>query len=140
MPATISPLRPAVTVCDCGHAPSPDKFSSGYAVNSDTGKTLCYQCAAEVDREYAKTMAPTDPALFAYIRGVMPAAHSSVEVTIVTWPGVQLGTGRIYRGDRYNKQLHVVATIDGRRFHGRSPAESGTYVRLRPYRDQKRNH
>lgn len=39
-------------VLDCGHAPSPHlPITTGYATDSDTGATYCYECAAARDRD-----------------------------------------------------------------------------------------
>ena len=40
-----------VTICDCGHPPSPhDSFTTGYG-RDDHNKTYCYECCAERDKE-----------------------------------------------------------------------------------------
>lgn len=94
--------------------------------------------AAQRDREYARTMAPTMAPLFCYISndGPMMPPHSTRHVNIVTVHGIKLGTGILRRGKKSDNTMRLTATIDGRRFWGRTPTHSGTYTRLRPYRKQ----
>ena len=41
-------------ICDCGHPESEHlDITRGYATNKD-GKTICYECCAEMDREYLR--------------------------------------------------------------------------------------
>lgn len=123
---------PKPAVCDCGHAPTPTDLSTGYARTAD-GKTLCYECAADVDREKARTMQRGDSPLVAYVRD-WPTGGGVHRVDIVTWPGVKLGWGFVGRNvSRYATRHHVTATIEGRKFWGWTPAHSGNYVTLRPY-------
>lgn len=129
----------AVVTCDCGHRATPDQFTPGYAVDA-WGKSLCYPCAADRDKQKAAAMTPADEPLFCYIRSDrLPGPHSIMQVEIITWAGVLIGTGTVSRGDRSDDQMRVTATIEGRRFWGRTPTHNGTYTRLRPYRDQQRN-
>ena len=128
------------SLLDCGHPSTPDRFTSGYAVTPDR-RTLCYECAADRDKDRARTMTPADEPLFAYIRAErMPAPYSNGNVLITTWAGVVLGRALLVRGARSDNQMRVIATIEGRQFWGRTPTHNGTYTRLRPYRDQDRKY
>jgi hypothetical protein len=126
---------PSIT-CDCGHPSTPDAFTPGYAVDA-WGKSHCYQCAADIDKAKAQAMTPGDEPLFTYLKAErIPAPRSSVTATVTTWAGVELGTAVLYRGDRSDNQMRVVAVIGDRRFWGRTPTHNGNYTRLRPYRKQ----
>jgi hypothetical protein len=129
---------PAVTRCDCGHMATPDGLATGYAVDTETGKTVCYTCAAQRDIDYSATMQAGDPPLFAYIKGDLPEPQQRALVQITTWPGVVIGAGHVYRGARSDNQMRVVARINGRTFWGRTPTRNGNYTRLRPYRKEPR--
>lgn len=127
------------TLLDCGHPPTPDAGSgTGYAVDNE-GKRHCYQCAADMDREYARSMKPADPPLFAYLRP-WPSSEGFRNLTkIITWPGIELGYGfeTNPKQDSFGHLVqYVQATIGGRRFFGRHYPNSGDYVRLRPYKGQ----
>lgn len=130
MPSSTLPIR-----CDCGHDSTPDGFATGFATVPD-GSTLCYRCAADRDLEQAQALQPGDPPLFSYIQGPQPAPHTAAEISIVTWPGIPLGVGTVYRGDAAHRTMHVIATVAGRRFWGKTPTNNGNYVRLHPYRSQ----
>ena len=130
-----------VTECDCGHPPTAtDGIGTGYARDPITDRTLCYECAAQVDREYAKSMKVGDPALVVYIRPMpkhFPSDTNRIE--IITWPGVKLGYG--FMGEpkptaRGGRVQYVSAVIEGREFYGRHYPEAGDYARLRPHKNQ----
>lgn len=121
-------------ICDCGHWSTPDGLAAGYARGQDDDKTMCYQCAANVDLEYARTMTPADPPLFAYVKPL-----SGQVVAITTWPGLVIGRGYatpVTHGLGGPRQ-YVVATIGERKFHGRHYPDAGDYVRLRPYKTKE---
>lgn len=132
-------MNAAVITCDCGHDSTPEGLASGYARHED-GSTVCYQCAADEDYQYALAMTPTDAPLFAYVKD-WPTGDSARRIVITTWPEVKLGYGFMSL-DRYavhgvgGRKLHVEAFIGGRRFWGWHYPDSGSYVRLRPYKGQ----
>ena len=134
---TTSQATIPVTVCDCGHAATPDRFTPGYAVDAD-GRTVCYSCAAAWDLGRLAALKPGDPPVLVYIKGTTPRPHSRAAIRLVTWAGVQLGAGHVYRGDKEDTQMRVTARIDGRFFWGRTPTFSGNYTQLRPYRNQRK--
>lgn len=115
---------------DCGHPPTPtDGLGTGRAYLD--GKTICYGCAADHDRE---TLAAGTPTL-AYVKPWPGTAYDAQNrVKIITWAGVELGWGWVARGDRYATRYHVNATIGGRKYWGWTPANSGDYVTLRAYK------
>lgn len=125
---------------DCGHPATivGHGIGTGYAVESDTGRKVCYHCAADVDREYAATMTPSSPALFAYLNNGQ-RIDSTERFDVVTWAGVKLGhayAGPSQRDGFGNKVRYLDAFIDGRKFHGRTYPDSGNYTRLRPFKGQ----
>jgi hypothetical protein len=137
MTERIQSTEPLVTECDCGHTVTAEGIGTGYATDPITDRRICYDCAAQVDREYAKTMKPSDPPLFAYIRKA-PVYPSDTRIEITNWPGRKLGYG--YMGPRQDvlggPMQSVSAIIEGREFHGRHYPDAGDYVRLRPYKNQ----
>lgn len=120
--------RGSTITCDCGHESEPADFAVGYARNQD-GTTLCYECAAEVDRKRVREGGD----LWAYVR-----RPDYRRVEIITWPGVQLGTGYCSAPTpMLGGRCHfVVATIEGVRMHGRHYPNAGDYIHLRPYKNQ----
>ena len=40
-------------ICDCGHPAGDSEISTGYG-RDNNGKTFCYECCAEMDREYLR--------------------------------------------------------------------------------------
>lgn len=113
-------------------------ISTGYAVESGTGRKICYECAANIDREYAANMVPSGPALFAYLSNGQRIG-STDRFDVVTWAGVKLGyayAGPANRDGFNNKVRYLDAYINGRKFHGRTYPDSGNYARLRPFKNQ----
>lgn len=127
---------PKPELCDCGHAPTPDSLSTGYATDR-TGRHICYACAADADRAYAATMTRDDTPLMAFVTPWPGPAgtHSERRVSIITWPGVKLGHGFKARTLPGNARAFVEAWIDGRHMWGWTPTENGSYVALRPYKE-----
>ena len=133
-----------VTVCDCGHPPTQTAgIGTGYARDSH-GKSMCYDCAAEAERREFRLAKFGDPPMFAYVHdytlknpGVSPLDSRKVEIT--SWPGSVLGRGYITARTHggFGAPMHtVVATIEGRTWHGRYYPQAGDYVRLRLYKNQ----
>ena len=144
MTTTISVSVPVV-VCDCGHPPTPNSgIGTGYAQSSSTGKTMCYDCASEAERQEYRDAKYGDPPLLAYVRdytlrenGVSPLDERKVE--LITWPGGLLGKGFVTKrtSGGFGSVMHtVVATIEGRTWYGRYYPHAGDYTRLRLYKDQ----
>lgn len=121
-------VEPTPVMLDCGHMSTPSGLASGYARKLDN-TTLCYECAAELDRETVREGGD----LWAYVRKL-----DYREIEIITWPGIVLGHGRIgaptpMLGGRCQ---FAVVTIEGVRMHGRHYPNAGDYIHLRPYKDQ----
>ena len=87
---------------------------------------------------YAKSMHWTDPPLIAHLAELNPPPQSIRTQPLVDSEGLVIGTAVVTRHAKHNPTMHVVATIEGRRFHGTTPTFSGTYCRLRPYRPTKK--
>lgn len=127
---------------DCGHFPTMNVgMGTGSALTHDN-RTVCYSCAAAIDREYAGSMEPADPPLFAYLKpwpspdGFRDASN---RIKVVTWAGIELGHGFLTdpTWDSFGHRVqYVTCTIDGRGFYGRHYPDSGDYVRLRPNKGQ----
>ena len=117
---------------DCGHRAEPTHlgFDTGYATEADTGRKVCYSCAADVDRAYAASMTKDSAPLCAYVQD-----QGGSRIDVVTWPGIKLGWG-FKTGPQYdsfgNRVQYVRVTIDGRGFYGRHYPDAGDYIRLRP--------
>jgi len=110
-------------ILDCGHESDPSGFAAGYA-RSDEG-TLCYKCAADK----IKADALMNNHLVAYV--------SLDDERITTWDGQTLGEILFSRVSKAARKTYYSAELwDGRLWFGTGPAESGTYVSLRPYKNQ----
>lgn len=105
--------------CDCGHEAIPQGLGTGYARTPD-GRTLCYDCADNAQREDMRTA----DKFVAYL--------SSMNRSVTTWSGGVLGTVTQYGVSRAAHKCYVrVVDVHGAHWHGVGPSESGTYVTLR---------
>ena len=141
--STISVPVP-ITVCDCGHPPTPTAgIGTGYGRHSVTMRTMCYDCCTERDRQAFRNAKYGDPPIYAYVRDPslkLPGVHpdDSRKIEIINWPGAVLGRGYITRATRGlgGPRHQVVATIEGRNWHGRWYPRAGDYTGLRLYKEQ----
>ena len=117
---------------DCGHViPERDLGIGGYAhfVGDGVMKSICYDCAADLDRAAAREHKP--------IAGYL--TRSSPRHAVTTFAGRVLGLCSSVReydakgfGGKY-KMVSVKVEIEGVKYCGRGPGY-GMYVRLRPYK------
>lgn len=115
-------MTDTLTTADCGHAIPHGGIGTGYARTAD-GRTLCYACADDAQREEMRTA----QRFFAYL-GTPANPHSYPPV--VTWSGGKLGS--VTYLNRNDRQTFVrVRDVHGNMWAGIGPAESGTYVSLR---------
>ena len=120
-------------ILDCGHAPTPQGAGSGYAYFTPDFR-MCYPCADEVQRAEIKTGVDR---FVGYVDGDV-----SVGAHLVTWSGGMLGRvvgvqwGRTSRRFGGVSMVHVVAVVEGRRWHGKYAPDLGKAVRLRAYKSQ----
>lgn len=113
-----------MTVLDCGHKPT-ENSGLGNGVARFEGQTMCYDCATVK----LKSDALMNNHIMAYV--------SSDWMTITTWDGQALGKViKAHDSSDGRKTFYVCRLWDGRRWYGVGPAESGTYVSLRPYKNQ----
>lgn len=113
-------------ILDCGHVATPTEpgsLGNGVAHTSD-GKTMCYKCAADM----IKADALRDNHLMAYV--------SLDSKRITTWDGQTLGTISDTHEANRHRTFYRAKLWDGRHWYGWGPAETGTYVSLRPYKSQ----
>lgn len=139
-------MKPEIPIVDCGHKAQPSYYTAGshvtiqrddgstyrlemtgdevmfpgYATTAD-GRQVCPACA---DSLQAQEMAASKP-------GHRVTLYLSADNrTVTTWTGGVLG--RVTRVTRNERQTFVrVVDVDGNRWAGIGPAESGTYVNLR---------
>lgn len=111
-------------ILDCGHEPTaqPDHSITNGIARNRANQTMCFDCAAKALKEDAEST------------GVL-TAYSTVH-HITTWDGQRLGI-IIYRGPASgHRSYYQVSLWDGKLWYGWGPAESGTYVTLRRYKNQ----
>lgn len=141
--STISVPVPVI-VCDCGHPPTQTTgIGTGYARRVEDDKTLCYDCAAEEQRQEFRD-AKFGDALVAYVNdytlrenGVNPNDSRKIEIT--TWPGGVLGRGYLTPASHQpvGGRMHgAVVTIEGRTWHGRYYPHAQDCITLRLYKNQ----
>lgn len=107
------------TLCDCGHEAFSEGLGTGYARTQD-GRTLCYDCADEAQREDMRTA------------DTFTAYLSTMNRSVTTWSGGVLGTVTEYHVSRAARKCYVrVTDVHGAHWYGVGPSESGTYVTLR---------
>jgi hypothetical protein len=142
--------RPAM--CDCGHAPTPDGISAGYARDA-SGRTRCLACADRVEVEaferdetrtwigYLETggAGPTFRGdLIASASGLRTAAAEPAALRLTTWQGTVLATVTSIRaekrsapsGGRYTRVYFRATDAKGRHWYGTTPG-LGMYARMR---------
>lgn len=137
--AALAPAGPRLL--DCGHYSAPSGCAAGYATTPDTGRTICYRCAAEIERAEIRDAEPGAKA-FGYYAG--PAtmrdprygdSTSPFSACVTTWSGERLLTVRRAWTTRegFGRGAQRIECVDsqGRIWQGRGPIDSGTYVRLR---------
>ena len=111
---------------DCGHAESAhdEKFTNGYATERDTGRKVCYDCAADADRR----LLTETGRVFAYV--------SSDGERLTTWSGIVLGRITRAASSRNNFGARVVRVwgcINGHNVYGMGGG-SGMCITLRKIR------
>ena len=103
--------------CDCGHDSTPKGCAAGYATTAE-GRTMCYACADDAQRE---TMRTADR---------ITAYQSGSDIT--TWSGGKLGR-IVTTGKRHpwSRERHYVSVRDvhGQWWHG--TAADGMWASLR---------
>ena len=98
---------------DCGHEPSPHSAATtGYGKNAE-GKTFCYDCAAELDREQLRTGRAT-----LYLSKDAKGLHQ-----VTNWPGslkIECGLWKFEQcGGGFGAQrTDCWFYFEGRKFHG----------------------
>ncbi|GAA1895155.1 hypothetical protein [Streptantibioticus ferralitis] len=100
-------------VLDCGHPPTPKGIGTGRAIYR--GRSMCYACADEQQREDIKKA----DAFAAYV--------TPDHVALTTWSGGELAKITSYKvrdhiapgGRPYRMQYVWATTPDGTRWHGR---------------------
>lgn len=102
---------------DCGHTvtPTPGSIGTGKATDPKTGRTMCYPCAEEREREIIRSGEPTG----VYV--------NEDKRTVTTWTGAELGkiTSLTRGAKRHTKngptqtRSITVRTPDGRNWYGR---------------------
>lgn len=99
---------PQLTPLDCGHAPTPPHFGTA---NTAEGRTMCYDCANDREREFLKTAQK----FLGYL--------SSDGSRLTTWPGADLGKvtmgARHPWSDRHTDRRYIsVVDCFGTRWRG----------------------
>lgn len=109
--------------CSCGHLESDhSEFTRGYATDSETGKTHCYDCSLKADLAYLKK------------NGKLTAYVSSDKNKVTTWPGLKIANIVAWHTVDFGycrDQISFNAILeDGTKVVGRGPGGS-MYCRLR---------
>ena len=92
---------------DCGH----QDITRGYGTDPITGKTYCYACCAERDKQYMRDHGE----IVLYLCGE-PGAYR-----LTNWPGTLIARPwrvRIGRHNMVGKRYDVWFTFENRRWHG----------------------
>jgi len=133
----------ARVMLSCGHVATPEFYlvrnwrdytdtpgmgvtgTPGYGEDPVTGERKCYACITRDEVESLKTATR----IVAYVSG------DGKQIT--NWPGGILGTVTgLHVSPSARKTYVSMRDAHGRMWHGVGPAESGTYVSLRPYKTQ----
>ena len=119
---------------NCGHVattPRQGYIGTGVAYLTVPGTqpgqdsyTMCYACADEDMRQYGLTV-PGETVLY-----VSPDNYR-----VTTWSGGVMGRITRYTPSRSRVDVQV-RDVNGRKWYGTGPRDSGTYVKLRAYRGQ----
>jgi len=117
------------TILDCGHKPSEHgPYTTGYGTDAK-GKTRCYDCCADVEREWMREHGNTTLYLAPAKRKAEDEAKmvtgqsrdTSGEWKVTDWPGkLSIPVDRISKG-RHNiagVRYDVWFRFEGRRWHG----------------------
>jgi hypothetical protein len=132
-----------ITVCDCGHPPTPTSgIGTGYARSADD-RTSCYDCAAEETRQMFRDATYGD-VLYAYVSPDLDLSQPGTRaddirgISITTWPGHVLGKGFLTVPTYVvgGKVQYATVLIEGRHWHGRYYRNAGDYIGLRLYKNQ----
>lgn len=116
-----------IQLLDCGHAPTETESPFTNGIAHFEGKTMCYECAADLDREEIRQ----GRQVFAYV--------SSDGRTVTTWAGSELmrityhGTGPGFYG--YPMHYYRAVTPEGQHYYGKNGGYgggAGCAIRLRP--------
>ncbi len=123
-----------VKLLNCGHpatTPKPGYIGTGVAYITVPGTapdqasyTMCYACADEDMRQYGLT---TQDETMLYL------GMDGYRVT--TWSGGIMGRVTRYTPSRSRVDVQVL-DVNGRRWYGTGPRDSGTYLRLHAYKGQ----
>ncbi len=111
---------------DCGHAPTvtDSKLTNGIARDSETGKTMCYDCASQPDIAAVER----GESVYAYV--------SSDGKRITTWPGIGLmrvtynGTARTGFHGSSISYIRAIAP-NGREYYGKNGG-NGMWIKMKP--------
>lgn len=120
---------------DCGHNPSPPEGGTGAAgyARTTTGRTVCYPCATEHEREQMRAAALAGQPFAAYL--------SSDGREITTWTGGTLARVISERasGQGFGTKITHIRAIDphGRRWHGKGSGR-GMFLTIRPTKERNR--
>ena len=100
------------TILDCGHVPSAHgPHTTGYGRDGDTGRTFCYECAAEIDRQWMRDHDRTTLYL---------VERTSGQWELTNWPGtLRLSPYRVRIG-RHNmarKRYDAWVSFEGADWH-----------------------
>lgn len=111
------------TILDCGHEPSVHSgFSTGFGKDSD-GKTFCYECAADLDREQMETDGKTTLYL---CDGDAPRKYK-----VTNWPGslsFNVGYSKQGRHNMAGTRVDVWFMVGDRQWHGTQYGENTQLV------------
>lgn len=137
-------MNETITTCDCGHPPTvTEGVGTGYARAADSDRTMCYDCAAEAQRQDFRDAVYGD-VLYAYVKPDLDLSQPGTHpddirgISITVWSGAVLGRGRVGE-PQWNLGSWVqfaTVTIEGRQWHGRYYRRAGDYIGLRLYKEQ----
>ncbi len=116
-PTQTASAQPENVTLDCGHKPSPHSdFTTGYGTGTD-GKTYCYACCADRDREAMRK----DGRITLYLSQTRDNGTDYPKPEVSNWPGsLRLGVYH-QRTGRHNiarTRTDVYFMFEGAAWHG----------------------
>lgn len=103
-----------IEILDCGHPPTETEGpGTGYAVNGDTKKKICYNCAAEQDKEWMRkhgkimlyfTYSMKGPAIVTNWPGTLKfeIPHWKIKISHHNWAGIRYDFWFNFEGDTWH--------------------------------------
>jgi hypothetical protein len=117
-----------ITMCDCGHPPTPTSgIGTGYATDNED-KTYCYACCAENDKEFMRK----EGRIYLYV-----SYKDKKPAQVINWPGtLRIDLKRHKYGKHsafgvYTTRIDVWFEFEGEQWYGVAKGCSNDVCRCR---------